>query len=315
MSLPALEFLRSEYTEVWVPSVNLPLFWFADRVRAIAGTGIDLIGVTDAPLPPELYQFDRIVSWYGSNRAAFRAAVRGLPVEFHDALPGTGMHASDFYSSQVGAPLGAVPQVPFSSHKRDFIAIHPFSGSARKNWPLENFQQLAGLLPLPVEWAVTASGEHRFEGLREVAEWLSSARLYVGNDSGITHLSAAVGTPTIALFHTPQEVAQEGQPDLSPEPFSNSYLHAAYPTDNMAVAQQPAAESDASQKRKGPPTSGYLYEQMELNFMKKSRPGTVQAVPLGVAAVWAPRGAHVYVAPMPQSPAALARLCVRILNK
>lgn len=36
--------------------------------------------------------------------------------------------------------------------------------------------------------------------LQEVAGFLASARLAVGNDSGLTHLAAAVGCPTVALF-------------------------------------------------------------------------------------------------------------------
>jgi ADP-heptose:LPS heptosyltransferase len=48
---------------------------------------------------------------------------------------------------------------------------------------------------LPVEWA-----QDRFESLLELAEWMAGARLYIGNDSGITHLAAAVGTPVIAIF-------------------------------------------------------------------------------------------------------------------
>ena len=38
------------------------------------------------------------------------------------------------------------------------------------------------------------------EDLYELACWLRSARVYIGNDSGIAHLAAAVGTPVIALF-------------------------------------------------------------------------------------------------------------------
>ena len=48
LSLPALESAQVEYTEVWAPRVTLPLIRFADRKRAIADTGLDLIGV-DAP--------------------------------------------------------------------------------------------------------------------------------------------------------------------------------------------------------------------------------------------------------------------------
>ncbi len=40
----------------------------------------------------------------------------------------------------------------------------------------------------------------RFENLYELACWLARARVYIGNDSGITHLAAAVGTPVVAIF-------------------------------------------------------------------------------------------------------------------
>jgi ADP-heptose:LPS heptosyltransferase len=40
----------------------------------------------------------------------------------------------------------------------------------------------------------------RFDDLYDLACWLATARVYIGNDSGITHLTAAVGTPVVALF-------------------------------------------------------------------------------------------------------------------
>jgi len=40
----------------------------------------------------------------------------------------------------------------------------------------------------------------RIDDLWELACWIARARMYVGNDSGITHLAAAVGTPTLAIF-------------------------------------------------------------------------------------------------------------------
>jgi heptosyltransferase-2 len=44
------------------------------------------------------------------------------------------------------------------------------------------------------------AGAVRIDDLYHLACWLRQARLYVGNDSGISHLAAAVGIPTVAIF-------------------------------------------------------------------------------------------------------------------
>jgi ADP-heptose:LPS heptosyltransferase len=101
-----------------------------------------------------------------------------------------------------------------------FLCVHPGSGSHRKNWPKEGFLEVArgafrrwrlpsSVLLGPAErdqrkfW-YAASGPSLFvkEGapILEAARTLRRAALYVGNDSGITHLAAAVGTPSVALF-------------------------------------------------------------------------------------------------------------------
>ena len=213
LSLPALEFLRAEYTEVWTPTPVAPLIRFADRVRSIASTGLDLLGLPGIAAPESLLarlrEFDSIVSWYGSNRPDFRECVEnlGLPVRFFPALPPDGerVHAADYFLRQAGGTGRAVPRLAVPAAERgNFAAIHPFSGSPRKNWPLERFQEVAAHLPIPVKWSAGPSefldGAVRFAELYELARWLASARLYIGNDSGITHLAAAVGTPTIAIF-------------------------------------------------------------------------------------------------------------------
>ena len=38
------------------------------------------------------------------------------------------------------------------------------------------------------------------DDLYQLACWLARARIYIGNDSGITHLAAAAGAPVVALF-------------------------------------------------------------------------------------------------------------------
>lgn len=217
VSLPALECLRDDYLEVWAASPNLPLVRFADRVRSIASTGLDLLGVTEPParLIEELRGFDQIVSWYAANRPEFQDAVRsmGLPFRFFSALPreGGGQNATHFYRSQVqqlvDCPGDAVPRIRCDVEREDFAVIHPFSGSPKKNWPLGKFRRLARGLErrMPVCWCAGQEdpplpGAVRIDDLYELGCWLARARLYVGNDSGITHLAAAVGTPVLALF-------------------------------------------------------------------------------------------------------------------
>jgi heptosyltransferase-3 len=213
VSLPAIESLRAEYLEVWSAGPNVPLVRFADRARSIASTGLDLLSITEPPaqLLHELGRFDSIVSWYGANRPEFRDLVRSLdlPFEFFPALPpeGAGIHATDFYLDQVGAPRGAIPRIACRVEPEHFAVIHPFSGSPRKNWPLEKFRAMARQLErtIPVRWCAGADDPPLEEAVRipdlyELACWLARAQLYVGNDSGITHLAAAVGTPVLALF-------------------------------------------------------------------------------------------------------------------
>ncbi len=216
LSFPALEFLRTDYTEIWAPTPVVPLIDFADRVSALSSTGLDMVSLGDRPMDPvlrdRLQTFDEIVSWYGTNRDEFRSAMKELsvPCKFHQALPspaGT-VHATDFFCAQVGAPAGEIPRIRLNSAPvaRKTIVIHPFSGSASKNWPLACFREVATALAIEVEWLAgpeeTLAEAHRFDSLRYVAEWLSGARLYLGNDSGITHLAAAVGVPVVVLFRT-----------------------------------------------------------------------------------------------------------------
>src|ERR1035438_10243849 len=156
VSLPAMACLETESFEVWTAARMVPLFPFMQvegRVRAISSTGLDLLGVTEAPagLIEALREFDSIISWYGANRPEFRETVAalGMPFTFLEALPpkGTGIHATDFYMEQVHGVAeyrsDGIPRIECPVERGDYAVIHPFSGSARKNWPLDKFRALA----------------------------------------------------------------------------------------------------------------------------------------------------------------------------
>jgi heptosyltransferase III len=98
------------------------------------------------------------------------------------------------------------------------LAIHPGSGSPRKNWPVERFLETArraraeGWSPFALLGeadealapAVRTFGPELpvCEGLDlpGVAGRLAGAAAYLGNDSGISHLAAALGVPSLCLF-------------------------------------------------------------------------------------------------------------------
>jgi heptosyltransferase III len=210
VSLPALESLRTEYLEVWVRDRNLPLIRFADAVRSIGSTGLDLLGLPDiapsAALVDKLRSFDSIVSWYGEARPEFRTLVErlGLPFQFFPALPQDAKsHAVDFYLQQVGG-AGWQPAIHCPAARGNFAVIHPFASSPGKRWPLQKFREVAARLKMPVRWCAGENEELaeavRIDNLYDLGCWLAQARVYIGNDSGISHLAAAVGTPTIVLF-------------------------------------------------------------------------------------------------------------------
>jgi heptosyltransferase-3 len=216
LCFPAMQDLCASagYTEVWVPGPVVPLVQFADRVRSIADTGIDTLGIPcrapSASLVQQLRGFDSIISWYGASREEFGEAVRslGLNVEFRTALPATDCpkHAVDFFLRSA-EPTSRYPfvKVPPSTTGKPFIAVHPFSGSTHKNWPLGKFRELEQRLPLPVRYCKspeqTLAGDAvQYASLYDLAAWIRGASLYIGNDSGITHLAAACGVPTVVLF-------------------------------------------------------------------------------------------------------------------
>lgn len=94
------------------------------------------------------------------------------------------------------------------------LVVHPGSGSPRKNWPVERFAELLDHLGVPGPIlcgpadAEAAERLSRLSGrpvaipasLAELVDLLAGATLYVGNDSGVSHVAAALGTPTVTVF-------------------------------------------------------------------------------------------------------------------
>jgi len=99
------------------------------------------------------------------------------------------------------------------------ILLHPGSGSKRKNWPTGRFLDLAHALQDHLGSKILvvlgpAEGpevQKVFEGLEsfilaknlsllQIASVMEGCRLFIGNDSGVSHMAAALGLPTIAIF-------------------------------------------------------------------------------------------------------------------
>ena len=117
-----------------------------------------------------------------------------------------------------------VPQLRFSRTEATpapMLAVHPGSGSEKKNWPPEQWAKFLAHIMSGTDWNVLlVGGEAEGNRLAELAAPLPSSRVrlaqrqplhelaqslraclgFVGHDSGITHLAAAVGLPGLALW-------------------------------------------------------------------------------------------------------------------
>jgi ADP-heptose:LPS heptosyltransferase len=117
------------------------------------------------------------------------------------------------------------------------IVIAPVSNSTIRDWPLERYIRLIGLLMTRVDCRIMLVGsrsqaselsyvcEHYEDDRRVVnlagrTEWselavvLRRADLVIVNNSGVAHLAAACGRPTLAIYsgsHQPQEWGPRGE--------------------------------------------------------------------------------------------------------
>ena len=251
MTLPAIGALRERWPEAHIEILGYPHIaelahkrHYADAMRSIdakamAGFFIPH-GVLDSTLVKYFGGFNLVISYLFDPDRIFSNNVRSCGVkQVIDASPRPeNTHAAEHYcrpleslAVYVEAPR---PRIHPNESDREaaakflkmvgrepLVAIHPGSGSEKKNWPVEKFGALsrwladelaAQLLIVRGEADERATqkltellGERPItvaKGLKlvELAAVLERCVLFLGNDSGITHMAAAVGTPTVAVF-------------------------------------------------------------------------------------------------------------------
>ncbi len=135
----------------------------------------------------------------------------GIPVSDR---PATQLAVTEQAAAAVGSRLKSAGLID-----APFAVIHPAAAFATKQWAAENFGQVAtGLASqgLPIV-AITTPNETRIMeelkrntpapvlaltdlSLPEITALIARARLFVGNDSGIAHIAAAVKAPSVVIF-------------------------------------------------------------------------------------------------------------------
>ena len=210
---------------VYAPLAD-PATLFDETWDAGAGVFAELFSPDPGPSPQLAERFSRFTSalLFAADSSPLeknltRNGVRGITRQ--DPFPSARVPIVDYH-------LALFPLLPFNDRQRiprvlttgpglptttETILLHPGSGSQKKNWPLARFVELAArwaasgesvvwIMGPAEEGMVLPPGVRIWRGasLSALASAMARSRLYVGNDSGITHLSAASGCPTIALF-------------------------------------------------------------------------------------------------------------------
>lgn len=230
VTLPALALLRQHWPHAHVTLVGNATAaalgaHLVDRIHSQHESRWAALYST-APLPPsfasELAKFDLILNFWpdpdGDLARHFRTlsapvflTAPALPTlapaaaHYCEPLRTLGLTSATFhYTLSAPAP---------SAH---LIAIHPGSGSAKKNWPLTRWIELCrwlrdthhaelliitGEADTPAATALAPFGESAHQlPLAQLVARILECRLFVGHDSGISHLAAACTVPSLLLF-------------------------------------------------------------------------------------------------------------------
>lgn len=171
---------------------------FTRRLRGLAGETV----VASSMPPAETAVWEHLLRSTGAPAGARCDAWR-RPLAVPPALAAEGR--------RVVAATGAT---------RPLVALHPGAGGTGKRWPAEAFAAVAAALSIRRDVAVAVHEgptDHDAADLLRgrlampalslaglplptLAGVVARAALWIGNDSGVTHLAASVGAPTLALF-------------------------------------------------------------------------------------------------------------------
>ncbi len=244
--LPAIRALGRRYPALaFELMARAELARFAEhRMMVVAGHSIDRREVAllfserggESNLACNFFgQFERIDCFFASAHECFCSSLRqaaGRDVSFYPFRPPGLGHMAECYLRAIGAPIphplresiellpddlcGAQARLnALGLEARRFVLVLPGSGSARKNWPAENFALLAERVQLihpvlvvlgPAEIGLAPVFRARSLAvvsdveLSELAGIAGLARCFIGNDSGVSHLAAVAGACGIVIF-------------------------------------------------------------------------------------------------------------------
>lgn len=249
LTLPVLAALRATFPAARVEILGYPHVGalavaggLADAVHSIESAAFATLFVADGAVPEFVAEFfarfDLIVAYVHDPGRVFEQNVTRLSQASYLRGPHRPDEERTVHATAVFlAPLKArgivtpdpVPRlkIPLSPDRRPMtrgsplLAIHPGSGSARKNWPEQSWARLLEELTRQTDWRLLLiGGEAEGDRLARLARCWSAARLdlaqslplvelarslqccaaFVGHDSGITHLAAALGLRTLVLW-------------------------------------------------------------------------------------------------------------------
>ncbi|MCC6794966.1 MAG: glycosyltransferase family 9 protein [Candidatus Hydrogenedentes bacterium] len=164
-------------------------------------------------------RYQRAIVWMNGPKQEIQKAFADSGVHDVRIFPGLPpndrtRHASEYYSERLGYEKLPPLLLPFETddYAHD-VLIHAGSGAAKKNWPIDRYLALASALidqGRSVEW-IRGPAEERLNlpaaaqtlevsSIVTLARHLTGTLLYVGNDSGVTHLAAACHCKTIAIL-------------------------------------------------------------------------------------------------------------------